>query len=61
MHMTVFQNVKGKGKCPAKESKASDDEPEAKKSKKDDSESEDSNVDNADEEETDFSCATSDK
>lgn len=55
------KNVKGKGKRPAKESKASDDEPEAKKSKKDDSESEDSNVDNADEEETDFSCATSDK
>ena len=59
--MTVFQNVKGKGKRPVKKSKASDDEPEAKKSKKDDSESDDSNVDNADEEETDFSCATSDK
>ena len=59
--MTVFQNVKGKGKRPAKESKASDDEPEAKKSKKDDSESEHSNVDNADEEEADFSCAASNK
>lgn len=55
------KEAKGKGKRPAKQSKAGDDEPKSKKSKKDEDEPEDSSEDSEGEEETDFSCAASDK
>ena len=54
-----FQEAKGKGKRPAKRSKAGDHEPKSKKSKKDDDESEDLSKD--DESEEDFLCAAPDK
>ena len=59
--MLTLQEAKGKGKRPAKGSKATDDEPKSKKAKKDNSDSKDPSEDNDGEEETDFSCTATDK
>lgn len=51
-----FQEVKGKGKRPAKGRKV-EDEPKSKKAKKETSDEEESSEDNGGEEETDFTCS----
>lgn len=52
-----FQEVKGKGKRPAKGRKVDEDEPKSKKAKKETSDEEESSEDNGGEEETDFTCS----
>lgn len=57
----ILQGTKGKGKRPAKTSKAEDKEPKSKKAKKESNNSEDSIETGEGEEEIDFACTATDK
>lgn len=57
----ILQGTKGKGKHPAKTSKAEDQEPKSKKAKKESNDSEDSLETEEGEGEIDFACTATNK